>query len=104
MISFENKHITVFQSSLVQTNSTILQTDDMVLVVDPAWLPEEVDYLKNQVERMQNGRPIYLLFTHSDFDHILGYGAFTDVKTIASKEVSEHPEKEEILKKIKTFD
>ncbi|MDG5786797.1 MBL fold metallo-hydrolase [Evansella sp. AB-P1] len=106
MIVFKNKHVTVFQSSIVQTNSTVIETEDMILVVDPAWLPSEVEMLRVEVEKLirEADRPVYLLFTHSDFDHVLGYGAFPKAKTIASIGVKEHSAKEEIVKKIKAFD
>ncbi|WP_026909288.1 MBL fold metallo-hydrolase [Paucisalibacillus globulus] len=92
MISFKNTNVTVLQSSLVQTNSTVIQTKDMMLVVDPAWLPKEVEQLKNEVSRKRNGRPVYLLFTHSHYDHVLGYGAFENSQTIASEGVAENPD------------
>ncbi|MBN6205469.1 MBL fold metallo-hydrolase [Ralstonia pickettii] len=104
MISFKNANVTVFQSSLVQTNSTVIQTEDMILVVDPAWLPKEVEQLKNEVSGKRNGRPVYLLFTHSHFDHVLGYGAFENSQTIASEGVAANPDKEKVIKKIKDFD
>lgn len=103
-IAFKNNNITVFQSALVQTNTTIVETKDLVLVVDPNWLPQEVDQVANHVEEIKNERSIYLLFTHSDFDHVLGYSAFSDVETIASLGVKEQPEKEAIIEKVKAFD
>ncbi|MBS4172186.1 MBL fold metallo-hydrolase [Bacillus sp. FJAT-49736] len=101
---YEDSHTTVFQSALVLTNSTVIETDDLVLVIDPAWLPNEVEQIKQEVDRRQKGRPVYLLFTHSHFDHVLGYGAFPEAKTIGSVGTKKHPEKANILNKIKMFD
>jgi hydroxyacylglutathione hydrolase len=104
MIQFKNEHVTVFQSSLYQTTSTVVETNDLILIIDPTWLPHEVENIQNYVVRIQNGRPLYLLFTHSDWDHVLGYHAFPDAITIGSKEMDNHPEKESILNQILEFD
>jgi glyoxylase-like metal-dependent hydrolase (beta-lactamase superfamily II) len=76
--------VTRFQSALYKTNSLVVQTEDLVLIVDPCWLPSEVDAIRSYVDDVADGRPLYLLFTHSDYDHILGYGAFPEAKVIAS--------------------
>jgi len=86
MIIFQRDSLTVFQSALFQTNSAVVEGDGFVLVVDPTWLPQEVEEIAAYVRDIHNGRPLYLLFTHSDFDHILGCGAFPDAITIASRE------------------
>lgn len=104
MIHFQNDHITVFQSALYKTTATVVETRDLVLVVDPNWLPEEVDQIKQHVANIQNDRPLYLLFTHSDYDHIIGYKAFPDAKVIASRAFVDHPEKEEPISQIHEFD
>jgi len=104
MIQYKNNQITVFQSVLYMTTSTVVATDDLVLVVDPTWLPQEVIAIRNYVESIRGNRPVYLLFTHSDFDHILGYKAIRDATTIASKEFTEHPDKENVLEQIRSFD
>ncbi|MBD1371456.1 MBL fold metallo-hydrolase [Hazenella sp. IB182357] len=77
------ENLTVFQSELYQTNSTLVQTNDLILLVDPTWLPDEIKTIQVEVNRIQQGKPLYLLFTHSDFDHILGYSAFPGAKTIS---------------------
>lgn len=104
MIQYKREQLTVFQSPLYQTTSTVVETSDLVLVVDPTWLPHEVETIRHYVEGIRQGRPLYLLFTHSDFDHIIGYGAFPDAVVIGSKEMEEHPEKEQILEMIQQFD
>ncbi|MBD0383815.1 MBL fold metallo-hydrolase [Paenibacillus sedimenti] len=104
MIQFRNEHMTVFQSALFQTTSTVIQTKDMVLIVDPNWLPGEIERIVNYVNEIKGDRPLYLLFTHGDFDHIIGYKAFPGAITIGSKGLSEHPQKERKLSLIRNFD
>lgn len=104
MIIFKNKHTTVFQSSIFQMNSTVITTNDLILVVDPGYLPQEVDDIRNYVNRIKENRSIYLFFTHSDFDHIVGAGAFPEAKTIASRKFTVSAMKKKQLEDIKRFD
>lgn len=104
MIQFKNEHITVFESQLVKTTSVVIQTDDCIIVVDPTWLPKEVEEIRQYVNKIKDNRQIYLLFTHSDWDHILGYGIFLDAIVIASEVFNERNDKEQILEKIREFD
>ena len=104
MIQFKNKHLSVFQSALFRTNSIVLEDKDLILVVDPCWLPEEVTAIRHHVDAIKNGRPVYLLFTHSDYDHILGFGAFPEAFTIASQAFADNGEKEIQLRAIQKFD
>lgn len=96
--------MTVFQSALFRTTSTVVQTNDLVLVVDPTWLPHEITEIEKYVALVRNERPCYLLFTHGDFDHIIGYGAFPGAITIGSANLQQHPQKEHILQQIREFD
>lgn len=104
MIQFKNKHFSVFESALFRTNSVVIETKDLILVVDPTWLPHEVAAIRHHVDAIKNGRPVYLLFTHSDYDHILGFGAFPDAYIIASQAFKDSPDKEEQLQAIRKFD
>jgi glyoxylase-like metal-dependent hydrolase (beta-lactamase superfamily II) len=105
MVQFRNDFITVFESSLFKTTSTVVCTDDVVLVVDPNWLPHEVETTRQWVEVCTNkSRLLYLLFTHSDYDHILGYGAFPGAKVIASQAFAEHPDKEAAIEEVRKWD
>jgi hydroxyacylglutathione hydrolase len=99
-----SKNITVFQSQLYQTNSTVIETGDCVIVVDPTWLPNEVAEIQHFVEKIRKDKPMYLIFTHSDWDHIIGYRAFPDAITIGSKEMEELESKHEVLEQIDKFD
>lgn len=104
MIQFKNKHFSVFESALFRTNAVVVETKDLILVVDPTWLPQEVAAIRHHVDAIKNGRPVYLLFTHSDYDHILGFGAFPDAYIIASQAFKDNPQKEEQLQAIRKFD
>ncbi|WP_256761876.1 MBL fold metallo-hydrolase [Cohnella sp. WQ 127256] len=104
MIQYQSENITVFQSALYQTTSTIIQTNEMVLLVDPNWLSGEVETIKDYVNAIKGNRDTYLLFTHGDFDHIIGYQAFPDAKVIGSVGLKQHPQKEKKLQLIREFD
>ncbi len=103
-IIYRDLNVTIFQSALFQTNSTVVCTDDVVIVVDPAWLPDEVLSIKQYVDAVKGRRPVFLVFTHSDYDHIIGYGAFHPDKVFATKTFAERTDKDEILQQITDFD
>jgi len=84
-IQYEDKSLIIFESELFRTTSTIVKGKDYILVVDPNWLPREVDFIKKKADKIGRGKKKYLLFTHSDYDHIIGYGKFKNYKTIASQ-------------------
>ncbi len=106
-ILHDSPQVRVFQSALFQTNATVVTTDDLVLVVDPNWLPLEIEIIKAFAEAQSAGKkPIYLLFTHSDYDHIIGYRAFSGIaqSVIASHNFVENTGKESTLQQIRDFD
>ncbi|WP_338469499.1 MBL fold metallo-hydrolase [Niallia sp. XMNu-256] len=106
MIIWKDHYTTIFRSALYETTSTVISTDDCVIVVDPNWLPQEIADIKRYVDIIRKDRPLYLLFTHSDYDHIIGYRAFPDAKVIASGAFGRKPltEKKQIIEEIHTFD
>jgi hydroxyacylglutathione hydrolase len=103
-IIYRDQNITIFQSALFQTNSTVVKTEDFILVVDPCWLPDEVLTIKNYVESIRHQLPVYLLFTHSDFDHIIGYKAFEADHVITSAAFVNNPDRAKNLEQILQFD
>ena len=103
-IIFRDPQVTIFQSALFQTNSVVIKTEDVVLVVDPAWLPEEVMDIRHYVDRIRGKLPVFLLFTHSDFDHIIGYRAFEAEKVFMTEAMAQNPDKQAILRQILDFD
>ena len=104
MIQYNENNITVFQSSLFMTTSTVINTDEAVIIIDPTWLPNEVTKIRNYVDKIKKGKSLYVIFTHSDFDHILGSGAFPEATVIASKELQENNSIDEVMKQIDQFD
>jgi hydroxyacylglutathione hydrolase len=106
LILWKDEHTTIFRSALYETTSSVVVTDDCVIVVDPNWLPHEIEEIKRYVDELKEDRVIYLLFTHSDYDHIIGYRAFPDALVIASGAFNRKSliDKEQIIEEIKTFD
>ena len=103
MIHFQNRHCKVFQSALYQTNATVVGTDDLVLLVDPTWLPREIAEIRASVAS-QSAKPLFIAFTHSDYDHILGYRAFPGARSIASQAFADRPDPERVIARIRDFD
>lgn len=94
----------LYESALFRTVTTIVEGEDYLLLVDPNWLPQEVEYLAETIGGMLADRKLYLLFTHSDYDHIIGYERFPDATTIASLAFTSNPEVEKTLGQIRDFD
>jgi glyoxylase-like metal-dependent hydrolase (beta-lactamase superfamily II) len=88
------KDLHIFTSALYQTNSVIIETPKVVFVIDPCWLPSEVQMIKEFVDERIRDKYLYLIFTHSDYDHIIGYGAFPGAKVIASKGFANNTDKQ----------
>ncbi len=94
----------IFTSALFQTTSTLLISDKTILLVDPNWLPQEIKTIQAITNQYLAGRQLYILFTHSDYDHIIGANAFPEAIVIASKTFTENPDKKKILEQIHFFD
>ena len=107
-IKYQDNKVLVLQSALFKTNSTVIETNDLILVVDPNWLPIEIAQIRHHTEGLvkKTQKPVWLLFTHSDYDHIIGYNAFTDIAAgvIASRAFVENLGQVAILEQIKQFD
>ena len=97
-------HFKIFESTLFRTTATVVETPDLVLVIDPNWLPHEIQKIKDHVTAVKADRPLYLLFTHSDYDHIIGYRAFENATVIASQNFAQNTDKQAIIEQILTFD
>lgn len=97
-------NLTIFESELFRTTSACLHTDDYLLIVDPNWLPSEVATIRQYCDLHGVGKQRYLLFTHSDYDHIIGYGAFSGFTTIASQRFVDNPKQDVQLKQTQNWD
>jgi hydroxyacylglutathione hydrolase len=104
MIQFQQDNIIVFQSALYMTTTAIIQTNEAIIMTDPNWLPSEIEEIKEYINNIKGDKQLYIIYTHSDFDHIIGSGAFPEAKVIASKQFDENPNKEESMQRIKQFD
>ena len=103
-IQFLRKGVTVFTSALYQTTSTLIETPEAVFLVDPNWLPFEIYRIREYVYSVIKKRKLYLVFTHSDYDHIIGYGAFPGASVIASKAFADKSDKDRDIRDIQEFD
>ena len=103
-IQYQRDDLIVFESALFRTTTSLIIGDTYVLLIDPNWLPIELDFIQKTVEEVGEGKEKYLLFTHSDYDHIIGYGQFKEYTTIASKNFINNPSKENVLRDIAKFD
>jgi len=103
-IQYKDPQVTVFESALFRTTSTLIETADLILLIDPNWLPEEIENIQMAVKKCAANKPFYLLFTHSDYDHIIGYQAFPDAQIIASQAFVDNTGKEKIVQQIKDWD
>jgi len=103
-IQFKNAKITVFESALFRTTSTLIETPDLLLLVDPNWLPNEIENIQLAIQHKQSDKPFFLLFTHSDYDHIIGYNAFPTAQIVASQAFVDNKDKSKILQQIKDWD
>ena len=103
-IQYQDQHLCIFESALYRTTSCLIATEDFILLIDPNWLPIEIKFIQARVEAIADNRPLYLLFTHSDYDHVLAYAAFPAAKVICSAACDQSPDKEKILNQIRSFD
>jgi glyoxylase-like metal-dependent hydrolase (beta-lactamase superfamily II) len=104
MTVYRDKQLVIFQSALYQTNTTLFISDEFALLVDPNWTAKEIKYIEAYTHLHFQNKSIYLLFTHSDYDHIIGYKAFPGAKVIASSRFQSRPDKDRILNEIHQFD
>lgn len=104
MIQYDKENIKVFQSALYMTTSAVIELDEAILLTDPNWLPHEVEEIKSYVNQIKKNKQLYIIYTHSDFDHIIGSGAFQDAKVIATKNFSENKHKDDAINRVHAFD
>lgn len=103
-IQFESSSVVIFESALFRTTSTLIISDDHIVLIDPNWFPIELQFIQNYISKLDATLKKYLFFTHSDYDHIIGYNFFKGYKTIASRNFINQKAKDTILEKIGTID
>ena len=104
MLRINRPDLVCFESALFRTTTTLLTGPGHLLLVDPNWLPIEIDVIRRYAEMRTGRRECYLLFTHSDYDHIIGYGQFSHFTVMASRAFVDQPKRAEILQEIRDFD
>jgi glyoxylase-like metal-dependent hydrolase (beta-lactamase superfamily II) len=81
--------ITVQTSRIFDMNSTIVTEldggPDATLVIDPGIAPDEIAAIADAASATPAGRATHVLFTHGDFDHILGWAEFPGAKLLAHR-------------------
>lgn len=103
-IIYRDPNVTVFQSALYQMNSVVVHTQDAVLVFDPGLLPDEVRAIHHLVQEKRRDKPLYLVFTHSDFDHIMAWRAFNPTRTFMTERMALSTRKEAVVREMELFD
>ncbi len=71
--------VRVRQSRVYRMNSVVLSHPERTLIVDPGVLPSELDDLA----RATRGVPATLIFTHGDWDHVLGRPWWPEAESVA---------------------
>ncbi|MCC3371667.1 MBL fold metallo-hydrolase [Cohnella sp. REN36] len=104
MRTYKDGAVAVFRSEIYQTNAIVVCTEDLVLVVDPGYLPSEVQAVREYVDQVKEHRPVFAFYTHSDYDHIAGYGAFADEVTVASQAFAETTDPRAAVEEIERHD
>lgn len=102
-IQYQDKKLSIFESALYRTTTTLISAPKFNLLVDPNWFPHEIESIREYLNSLGD-KPLILLFTHSDYDHILAYKAFKADVVIASQKFADHPDKEKNLRLIREFD
>ena len=77
---------TVFTSAIWQTTSTLVRTDAGVVAFDPTYFPAEVAAVRAACDHCSGQR--HLVFTHSDWDHVVGAAEFEGFTTTAHAAVA----------------
>lgn len=81
------RDIYVYQSSIWQTNCSVIHNEVANVIIDPCYFPVEIQVIADFVNRKRSFNK-YIVFTHSDFDHIVGYQYFKEARLIGQEEMA----------------
>lgn len=81
------RDIYIYQSSIWQTNCSVIVNEAANVIIDPCYFPVEIQVIADFVNRKKSFNK-YIIFTHSDFDHIVGYQQFKEAKLIGQEEMA----------------
>lgn len=104
MIQYKKGNVTVFQSALYQMTTTIIVTEKYVVMVDPGILPQEIEAIQAFLSNQAIEKELMIIYTHHDFDHIIGAGAFPEAQVIVSRAFTQIANREELIKEMNQFD
>lgn len=79
--------IYIYQSTIWQTNSSVILNEAANVIIDPCYFPVEIQVIADFANRRKSFNK-YVVLTHSDFDHIVGYQYFKGAKIIGHKEIA----------------
>ncbi len=81
------RDVYIFQSSVWQTNSSVILNEAANIIIDPCYFPVEIQVIADFVNRRRSFNK-YIIFTHSDFDHLAGYQYFKKAKLIGQEGIA----------------
>ena len=80
-----NDNLYIFHYPLYNFNCSLLKTDDFIFVIDTYLGPNGIQDLKDFVEKNRDNKKIYIINTHSHYDHIWGNCLFKNCQIISHR-------------------
>ena len=96
-------HIKVFQSAYWQLNSIVCNYLGTTIVWDPAYTDREINDIYLEARKTFSDEK-YLIYTHGDFDHILGDAHFEGFQKLGSMNMAQKTNKAKVIEQINTTD
>lgn len=103
-VVLDTPHLQILQSALYQTNTTVILLPASTLLVDPGWVPAEIASLQEHLIHRDAAKNLTCIFTHADYDHLAGSGAFSPCQNIMSKHMAAHTDRHAAMQKIIDLD
>lgn len=80
-----NENLYIFHYPLYNFNCSVVKTDDFIFVIDTYLGPNGIKDIKDFVEKNKENKKIYIINTHSHYDHIWGNCLFENSQIISHK-------------------
>ncbi len=98
-----NKNLYIFHYPLYNFNCSVIKTDDFIFVIDTYLGPDGIKEVKEFVEKNKEHRKVYVINTHSHYDHIWGNCLFENCQIISHRLCREKilSDGEKVLKEFK---
>lgn len=80
-----NENLYIFHYPLYNFNISVIKTDDYIFVIDTYLGPDGIREVKEFVEKIKDNRTVYIINTHSHYDHIWGNCLFENYQIISHK-------------------